>query len=67
MTQLKMTYDEKIEYLAVQLKTLENNSFEWQDTYAELYKMIYPKITKFCDNEVRNLKNNEEIRACELD
>ena len=41
MTQLKMTYDEKIEYLAVQLKTLENNSFEWQDTYAELYKMIY--------------------------
>jgi hypothetical protein len=67
MTQLKMTYDEKIEYLAVQLKTLEKDSFEWQDTYTELYKMIYPKITKFCDNEVRNLKNNEEIRACELD
>lgn len=63
----KLTYDEKIEALAVQLKSLEKGSFEWEDTYAELYKMVYPKMVKYCDAEVRKLKKDEEIRACEHD
>lgn len=56
-----------IEHLAVQLKTLEKGSFEWQDVYSELYKMVYPKMIKFCDAEVRKLKKDEEIRADEQD
>lgn len=60
-------YERSVDEAVIKLKGCEPHSLEWESAYAELYELVYPKITRICDKEVKNLRNNAEFRVSKHD